>query len=139
MRDDEPDPLALHDLREGDRRTHDLLAQVLAELRSVRDPDRARLDAVLSAIAAIVGPEGVSLASIYAFAEKAGHAGEPLRRALDGTSPRALGKLFAKAAAGGPYVVRDGDTREGTTWRIVGCDFAALKSQAPKREKLGEW
>ena len=38
------DPLAVHDVRDADRRTHELLAEVLAQVKALRADLRAAMD-----------------------------------------------------------------------------------------------
>jgi hypothetical protein len=91
-------------------------------------------------MAAVVRGERFNIAEIYAFAKRSGAHGETLRRALGDLSPKSCGRLLAKWAAGGPYVVRDGESRgDGVLWRIVGADFESGKSPPLDREKLGNW
>jgi hypothetical protein len=134
--DGEPDPL--HDVRDEDRRTHELLEQILERL-PVPEPDRRR--ALLVPIAAVVRGEAFKLASVYAFAEQSGAHGDALRQALAGLSPKSCGRLLSKWAAGGPYVVRESESNgDGFLWRIVGADyFEKGKSPLLQREKLGSW
>jgi len=134
--DGELGPMQVHDVRDEDRRTHALLEQILERL-PVPEPDRRR--ALLLPIAAVVRGEAFNLASIYSFAAQSGAAGEPLRQALAGLSAKSCGRLLAKWAAGGPYVVREEQSRgDGVLWRIVG-DFEISKSPLQIRGKLGSW
>jgi hypothetical protein len=128
-------PLELHDVRPADVETHRLLAEILARMPAPEDVRRAEL---LLPIAAVVRGEAFTVASLYAFAKQAGVAGEPLQCALADLSPKSCGRLFARWAST-VAIVREGGSREGTLWRVVGCDFENGKSPPPNRAKLGEW
>ena len=130
------DALGLHDVRPEHRHTHELLEQILERLPA---GDDERRNALLCAMADVVRDQPFTLASVYAFAQQAGAAGEPLRLALGGLTPKACGKLLARWAAA-PAIVRVAESRgDGVLWRIVGADFESGKSRAPDRAKLGEW
>jgi len=135
---DDDDSLTLHDVRPEDRRTHELLEQILARL-----PDDDRRVALLTPVGSVVGGEAFTLAELYAFAARSGAIGAPLRQALAGMSPKACGQLFARWAKA-PGIVCVGERRDGMLWRVVGCDgsgadFGSMNPLLPKREKLGEW
>jgi hypothetical protein len=133
--DADVDALTLHDLRPEDRRQLELLEEILARLPAPESERRAEL---LAAIGAVVRGDTFTVASIYAFAEKSGAAGEPLRKALTGLSPKACGRLLARWAVG-PTIVRESESRgDGVLWRVVG-DFETVKSAVAERAKLGEW
>lgn len=130
-----PEVLTLQDLRPENRRTHELLEQILARLPA---PEGDRRADILMPIAAVVRDEPFTVASVFAFADRSGAAGEPLRKALGDLSPKACGRLFARWAVA-PAIVRVAESRgDGVLWRIVG-DFENGKPLGAKREKLGDW
>jgi hypothetical protein len=136
MDDSHAEALTLHDRRPEHVEVRELLDQILERLPTAADERR---NALLRAIAGVVRDEPFRLASVYAFAEQGGAAGEPLRRALDGLTPKSCGKLLARWATA-PAIVRVAESRgDGVLWRIVGADFASGKSRPLDREKLGNW
>jgi hypothetical protein len=109
----------------------------LAAQRTAEEVDAVRLAELLPLIEPVVGEKGFIVESVYAFEQEAGARAEPLRRALDGMSPKACGRLSARASKG-LRIVRAGYASDCATWRIVG-GFEERKPQSTERERLGNW
>jgi hypothetical protein len=143
MPDDSLDVVDPLQIRPEDVETHRLLKEVLVRLDAleaavadlpVTDRDRE----LLALISLVVGRQPFRVVSVYRYAEGAGPSGEPLRCALEGVSPRSLGRLLARCSNGLHVVRVDAGGRDGALWQLAG-EFPMEKSPAPKRATLGTW
>jgi hypothetical protein len=144
---DEPvDTLALHDVRPEHQRTHELLAELLAEVRALRFDrvparrsskglsvdDRSRLLAALPIIAGLLGSAPWVVRELLAVAAEP--RGLSLHAALGALNAKQLGKLFLRAHGEpiGSYVVeRVCDSgRDGALWRVLGDPKVALSRES---------
>ena len=82
----------------------------LARIESLLDPDTARLQSLLPAIARVVGTLSFLVGDLQGDVE------------LDGISPRRLGKMLERhrgECIGGFVIEQLGVTREGREWRLT--------------------